>query len=456
MTISRRAITLILVIIVLLGVFFIVLSGRMFKNKVDNTPEPASSKTLVRNVSAVDINNIKQTKVSATEATITWSTLTPSTSVVAYGTAASVDGVYPSKIVEGTTPLKAHSITISGLSANTKIYYRIISTDNKGNTTTSDEHSFSTMSAAKTTTTTPPPPRKTTSSSTTATAKVFTVSGIKATSISSTSTQISWTTTAPATSQVFYGTESIPDGLAYSSQSVKSTALVTKHSVTLSGLTPNAKIYYKVVSIDGSGKNSTSKESSFTVATVTISSLKATVAALPSGNPSVVITWTTNVPATSQVIYDTESSPSGSYDLETPVDTTLTTTHKVTLVDLEGNAKTYYRAVSTDSSGTKGISVTEASFSTPNIYEVTSSSITTKKATIKWRTLAEATSKVQYGTISGTYQFTTTEDTSMTKSHTEVIDLSGILAGTKTVYYKVISKDVANKTDTSPEYSFSL
>jgi len=64
--------------------------------------------------------------------------------------------------------------------------------------------------------------------------------------------QISWTTNEPATSRVNFGT--VPAAL---SQQVEDTALVTSHSVTLTGLSPNTTYYYRVTSADASANSST-------------------------------------------------------------------------------------------------------------------------------------------------------------------------------------------------------
>jgi hypothetical protein len=80
-----------------------------------------------------------------------------------------------------------------------------------------------------------------------------TISGIAAVLASNQSATISWTTDKPSTSQVIYGTN--PQSL---NQSASAAALVTAHSVSLSGLSPSTTYYYRVVSADQFGNTATS------------------------------------------------------------------------------------------------------------------------------------------------------------------------------------------------------
>ncbi len=86
------------------------------------------------------------------------------------------------------------------------------------------------------------------------------VSGLAATSVGGTTATIVWTTDEPADSQVLYRKTG---GQNY--QTVKSSGLVTSHSVTLSGLQPGTGYQYHVKSTDGSGNSTTtSPDKTFT------------------------------------------------------------------------------------------------------------------------------------------------------------------------------------------------
>lgn len=85
------------------------------------------------------ISNVQATAITASGATITWTTDEASNSVVEYGLTTS----YGSS-TSNATNVTGHSITLSGLSANTLYHYRVKSTDVAGNTATSVDHSFQT------------------------------------------------------------------------------------------------------------------------------------------------------------------------------------------------------------------------------------------------------------------------------------------------------------------------
>src|SRR6202043_1853774 len=94
------------------------------------------------------------------------------------------------------------------------------------------------------TTATPPPP---------------VISGVTATGISSTTATITWTTDETSSSQVAYGTTP-----AYGSQPPLNSALVTSHSVTITGLTSGTTYNYAVTSVNGFAGSTTSGNFTFT------------------------------------------------------------------------------------------------------------------------------------------------------------------------------------------------
>ena len=85
------------------------------------------------------ISNVQATAITASGATITWTTDEASNSVVEYGLTTS----YGSS-TSNATNVTNHSITLSGLSATTLYHYRVKSVDVAGNTATSMDHSFQT------------------------------------------------------------------------------------------------------------------------------------------------------------------------------------------------------------------------------------------------------------------------------------------------------------------------
>jgi len=78
------------------------------------------------------------------------------------------------------------------------------------------------------------------------------ISAVSATVNSDGTATITWTTDEPSTSHVDYGTTSALG------QSANNSALVTSHSITLFGLTPNTIYYYRVSSTDAANNSATS------------------------------------------------------------------------------------------------------------------------------------------------------------------------------------------------------
>jgi len=86
-----------------------------------------------------------------------------------------------------------------------------------------------------------------------------TVTAVAATDVSSTSALITWTTNVPATSQVDYGLTT-----SYGQATAVDPALLTAHSVLLSGLTPASAYHYQVRSEDAASGEGVGADASLT------------------------------------------------------------------------------------------------------------------------------------------------------------------------------------------------
>jgi phosphodiesterase/alkaline phosphatase D-like protein len=169
--------------------------------------------------------------VTATTATITWTTNAASNSRVDYGTA-------PGALTQSATNasmVTAHSITLTGLTSGTTYYYRVTSADTFGNSATSPDPTNQPSNFTPTSDTTPP-----------------VISAVTATP-GTTTAAITWTTDELSSSRVDYGTSSATLNL-----NASIATLVTSHSITLNGLTQGVTYFYRVTSADGSNNTSTS------------------------------------------------------------------------------------------------------------------------------------------------------------------------------------------------------
>lgn len=100
----------------------------------------AATATIVLDTTAPTLATVSVSAVSATTASITWTTSEPATSQVDYGLTSALGSVTPLD----STLVTAHAVTLQGLSANTLYNYRVRSTDGAGNVATSAPLTFTT------------------------------------------------------------------------------------------------------------------------------------------------------------------------------------------------------------------------------------------------------------------------------------------------------------------------
>jgi hypothetical protein len=90
-----------------------------------------------------------------------------------------------------------------------------------------------------------------------------TISATSITNITQTGATVQWTTNAPTTSQVLYGLTT-----SYGSSTTQDNTLITSHTQSLTGLTPNTTYNCQLVSIDAANNTVRSKNLTFTTAAV--------------------------------------------------------------------------------------------------------------------------------------------------------------------------------------------
>lgn len=291
-----------------------------------------------------------------------------------------------------------------------------------------------------------------------------TISSVSAGTPQATWATITWTTDELSNSNVGY---SASPSTAFGSTG-SSDAYVTSHSVTLTGLTPNTTYLYRVRSTDVLNNLATDNNGgagySFTTAQGgTISN----VATESANDNSSTITWNTNVSANSYVVYHTNSANllSGSGVSEVGSATLVATStggiyqHRVTLSGLSEGTAYYYYVKSTDDSSntvtdTNGGSYysfkTTQDLTAPVISSVATPVISHGSVVITWQTDELADTWVEYGLNSGSYNFSTTRDSTLSIGH--VATLTGLSRQT-TYYYRVTSRDAQSNSSTSAERS---
>ena len=288
------------------------------------------------------------------------------------------------------------------------------------------------------------------------------ITNVSATLITSSSVNIIWTTNELSTSRVTFATKNL--SLATTTSMAINSSLVTSHSISLTGLHPLTKYYYRVGSIDANNNFSASSENTFTTADSSI---------VPDTTPPVItnlvasqiqitsahLTWSTNEPATGVIDYAL-TPLANTTTTQTKTDNTLMSAHTIILTGLTPSTTYFYRAKSADANANIA-TTTQNSFTTLALDimpPIISSIVATPKATttvITWSTNEPTTSKIIYATQSLASATTTlsVSDSSLITSHALV--LTGLASSTQ-YFFKVESKDVKNNSTLSPEEIFIM
>jgi hypothetical protein len=371
------------------------------------------------------ISNISVTGTTNWGATVNWTTSSPATTFVQYGTTAA----YGSSTLPSPYLTTQHSILISGLANGTTYNAKIISTDGSGNSVSSSNITFATLDLI------PPAISNITAAPGTATP-------------SGTPVAFSWTTDKPSTSQVQYGLTS-----SYGSMSPVGTSMVTAHSITIGNFAPGS-YHYRVLSNDASGNQGVSVDIPLTMAgNVPPPAPPPAISYLSAWNitgSSALVTWTTDRPSTSIVNYATNSSLSGAYILQNP---TLVTQHSLNLIGLTDGTTYYFTVASTDANGLQGGS-SVLNFSTPSTTPPAVSNVSVVitgpgTASVTWTTNKPADGQVQYGATTN-YGMWSGWNSAMTTQHQAT--LQWLPSGTN--YFCIRSRDANGLLTVTGSYPF--
>jgi len=177
------------------------------------------------------------------------------------------------------------------------------------------------------------------------------ISGVTFSSVSSSSSVVSWTTNVPTNSVVYYG---VKDGaMAQVSDSGKN----TNHQMTLNNLIDSTVYTLYIEGTDQFGNTAKSDSNSFTTAIdttpPTISGLTiqgSNVGLDNQDKAQIAVSWQTNKPASSQVQYG-EGLSGENYTGQSADDKTLNTTHLVIINGLTPTQAYHLIAVSADKNG---------------------------------------------------------------------------------------------------------
>ncbi|RJO60207.1 hypothetical protein C4544_05525 [candidate division WS5 bacterium] len=265
--------------------------------------------------------NVSEKNVTATTAKITWVTAVATTSWVEYGT---TQGLY--SMSAGNNDFNtSHSVELQNLTPGTKYYYRV-----KGKTETdieyfSPESSFTAVLLPE-------------------------ISNLRVREFSSYQATITFDTNVDAVAAISYGKDE-----GYGQRMSKAKA-EKNHVMTLEGLEDNSTYHFQVSAVDQFKNEAKSSDTAFSTPLDTkgpeITDLKVDVLPISesSETASVIISWTTDKPSTTQVEYD-DKGAGDKYENHSTEDTSLNTSHTVLVKDLNTSSNYRFRIIAKDKRG---------------------------------------------------------------------------------------------------------
>lgn len=211
------------------------------------------------------------------------------------------------------------------------------------------------------------------------------ISSVTASSITKNSARITWTTDKDSNSSVSYGVT-----VAYASGTTSDAALVTSHSIILTGLNSNTTYHYSVASVDVTALSRSSGDYIFTTLPDTTPPVISSIRVVGITETVATVMWDTDEPASSLVTYGSSTSYGSAATTGG-----LITTHSVGLPSLRGGTVYHFFPTSADVYGNVATS-TRATFTT--LADVTSPSNVAgflaspgdKKVTLVWINPTEA------------------------------------------------------------------
>lgn len=278
------------------------------------------------------------------------------------------------------------------------------------------------------------------------------ITDINGASVKSTSARVVWTTADYTDSLIEYGIIPANQEGAYN-MSKQSLEKVLNHNVYIDELTPETTYYFKTTSTNLAGETTVSSSQFTTTPGPIISG----VGSIEEADTSAVITWTTDIPSNSVVLYSTD--PSMVNPLSRNI-SDLVINHEVHLSELLPNEIYYYLVSSTDEGGNTGEGANWGSYysfstnddeTSPIISDVSTPIRTNSQVAITWTTNEPADGMVRYGENSGSLNEETELIYSLVTTH--LVSISDLEESTQ-YYYVIESADSNGNKTTTEEFTF--
>ena len=235
-----------------------------------------------------------------------------------------------------------------------------------------------------------------------------------------------------------------------------------RHSVVLTGLTPNTTYYYRVKSADNAGNPSVDDNGGPGYSFTTNPGPSITFGALSNvGDNGATVSWTTSIQATASLKYATSIVSGALVDPTVLGPRASGTSHTQTLSGLSENTTYYFSLHAEDASHNEATDDNGGSFysfvtthdqADPVISSIATPILTADSALITWNTDEPATAQVRYATTSGGPYTDTPVSATYDAAHAVV--LSNLSANTP-YYFKVVSEDMSGNVSSSSEQTFT-
>lgn len=364
--------------------------------------------------------------VKTKSSVISWSTDRTANSFVKYGTKS---GDYGDE-VGSSEQVAYHEITLNNLTPGTTYYYKVLWTDEDGNTGSSAELSFETDPAPF-------------------------ISAVKVKNTSITSTYLSFVVKNASKVTIQYGKTSNYGGL----KTISTAKSETEHTVLLDDLVEGTLYHYRIVAEDEEKNLFAGDDYTFeTLPVPKITTLKVQqVAGLPTATLRLI--WTTNTEVSTIITYYPESNPTAVKDF---IALKLTKTHDVLLKDLLDDTDYVLNVRGKDAAGNEAVYPvqkvkTAVDFRPPEILnmEVEATIVgvgdeAKAQVVITWDTDEPSSTQVEYAEGTGTnYGQSTQEDPALTTNH--AVTITGLLPA-KIYHLRALSKDKTNNSGKSGDY----
>ncbi|MEN9328302.1 MAG: hypothetical protein RI947_1110 [Candidatus Parcubacteria bacterium] len=363
--------------------------------------------------------------IKTKSALVEWSTSRVSNSFVKYGTKS---GDYGAE-VGSSDKVTAHSINLTGLDPGTKYYYKVLWTDEDGNTGNSTEQIFTTNAAPF-------------------------VSGVKITGTSLYSTYITFTSRDSTKVSVQFGKTT-----SYGGNEVLSTSKSqSTNTILLDSLTEGTIYHFRLNAEDEEGNLFSGDDYTFTTLPVPkIDTLKVQqVAGMATATVRVI--WKSNTLISSIVSYYPASNPERAKD---QVSLAFKKNHEIIIKDLSDETDYTFVVRGKDAAGNEAKSPplqvkTATDLRPPEIQNINvDSSIvgvgedSRAQIMVTWDTDEPGGTQIEYAEGTGTtYSSSTQEDSSLTLNHS--VTIPGLIPS-KIYHLRVISKDKARNSSISTD-----